>query len=177
MWARCATHGQGHVSPRPTRRVMMSKAGRGLSFGKFLELSFSGRSTYGKTSRRGHLLYRDWILFFGYMMIIWLSLLPDIFFTARFIDPLSTNRSGSSVALFIYSSIDIYSACQPPPVLDFSSRTGQDPLDREARDVCNPIKHHSFLKNIFQSCRSQSLWFSLSRCLKRLSNSFRTSRA
>ncbi|CAA7405275.1 unnamed protein product [Spirodela intermedia] len=129
MWARCTTHGQGHVSPRATRRVMMSKAGRGLSFGKFLELSFSSRSTDGKISRRGHLLYRDRILFFG---------------------------SGSSVALFMYSSIDIYTACQPPPVLDFSSRTGQDPLDREASDMLEKGKQlFSDVANLIVKIKSE----------------------
>uniref|UniRef100_A0A1D1XL58 1-phosphatidylinositol-3-phosphate 5-kinase n=2 Tax=Anthurium amnicola TaxID=1678845 RepID=A0A1D1XL58_9ARAE len=108
MWTRCLKCEREHGIPRSTRRVVMSNAARGLSFGKFLELSFSCHSAARRISRCGHSLQRDCLRFFGL---------------------------GSSVAMFIYSSVDIYTAHKPPPVLEFNSLNEHDCLKGEARDV------------------------------------------
>lgn len=67
MWTQCLKCEHESGSPKPTRRVVMSSAARGLSFGKFLELSFSSHSAASRLSRCGHLLHRDCLRFFGYV--------------------------------------------------------------------------------------------------------------
>lgn len=67
MWTRCLRcERQGGV-PKSTRRVVMSTAACGLSFGKFLELSFSSHSAACRLSKCGHSLHRDCLRFFGYV--------------------------------------------------------------------------------------------------------------
>lgn len=67
MWTRCLKCNHESGIPRPTKRVVMSTAAHGLSFGKFLELSFSSHSPARRLlSRCGHLLHRDCLRFFGY---------------------------------------------------------------------------------------------------------------
>ncbi|MQL72762.1 hypothetical protein Taro_005122 [Colocasia esculenta] len=112
MWTRCLKCEREHGVPRSSRRVLMSNAARGLSFGKFLELSFSGHSAARRISRCGHMLQRDCLRFFGL---------------------------GSSVAMFIYSSVDIYTACKPPPVLEFNGLSGDGCLKREARELVQTV--------------------------------------
>ncbi|XP_078447091.1 putative 1-phosphatidylinositol-3-phosphate 5-kinase FAB1D isoform X2 [Wolffia australiana] len=94
--------------PKSSGRIVMSDTARGLSFGRFLELCFLSQSTYGKILPLGSLLYKEWVLFFGL---------------------------GSYVAIFVHSPIDVYTVCQPPPILDFNDRTEQDFLEEEARDI------------------------------------------
>jgi 1-phosphatidylinositol-3-phosphate 5-kinase len=48
----------------------------------------------------------------------------------------SMNRSGSMVAVFRYSPVDILSVNLPPSVLDFACPIAQDWLIEEAGDVC-----------------------------------------
>lgn len=67
MWTRCLKCQHESGIPKVTKRVVMSTAARGLSFGKFLELSFSSQSAArALLSSCGHLLHRDCIRFFGY---------------------------------------------------------------------------------------------------------------
>lgn len=44
-------------------------------------------------------------------------------------------RLGSRVAMFRYSSVEIYSASKPPPLLEFHNPNGPESLMREAKDV------------------------------------------
>ena len=60
MWTRCL-----RCNAKPTNRVIISSSARNLSFGKFLELSFSTHSAAKKLSTCGHLLHRDCLRFFG----------------------------------------------------------------------------------------------------------------
>ncbi|XP_026658121.2 1-phosphatidylinositol-3-phosphate 5-kinase FAB1B-like isoform X2 [Phoenix dactylifera] len=109
MWTRCLKCENESGIPRSTKRVVMSTAARGLSFGKFLELSFTSHSAASRLSSGcGHSLHRDCLRFFGL---------------------------GSRVAMFRYSSVEIYAASKPPPVLEFHNPNGQESLMREAKDV------------------------------------------
>ncbi|ONK58011.1 uncharacterized protein A4U43_C09F6920 [Asparagus officinalis] len=42
---------------------------------------------------------------------------------------------GSKVAMFRYSSVEIYAACKPPPVMLFNNLNGQEWIKREAKSV------------------------------------------
>lgn len=44
-------------------------------------------------------------------------------------------RLGSKVAMFVYSSVKIYAACKPPPVLEFHDPKGQEWFKKEMEDV------------------------------------------
>lgn len=45
-------------------------------------------------------------------------------------------RFGSKVAMFRYSSVEIYSACKPPLSLEFTNQNKKDWLDVEVNNVC-----------------------------------------
>ncbi|TKY59045.1 putative 1-phosphatidylinositol-3-phosphate 5-kinase FAB1C [Spatholobus suberectus] len=92
MWHRCLRCPFEDGVPPATRRVVMSDAAWGLSFGKFLELSFSNHATANRVATCGHSLQRDCLRFYGF---------------------------GSMVAFFRYSPIDILSVHLPPSVLEF----------------------------------------------------------
>lgn len=94
MWHRCLKCAYTEGVPPTTRRVVMSDAAWGLSFGKFLELSFSNHATGNRVASCGHSLQRDCLRFFGF---------------------------GSTVAFFRYSPINIFSVRLPPSVLEFSA--------------------------------------------------------
>ncbi|KAL6571086.1 hypothetical protein OROGR_000636 [Orobanche gracilis] len=66
MWHRClwCTHVEG--VPPATLRVVVSDAAWGLSFGKFLELSFSSHTTGNRVASCGHSLQRDCLRFYGF---------------------------------------------------------------------------------------------------------------
>ncbi|PKA51728.1 Putative 1-phosphatidylinositol-3-phosphate 5-kinase FAB1D [Apostasia shenzhenica] len=108
MWSRCLRCEHENGTPKVTRRVVMSSAARGLSFGKFLDLSFSDQSADNRLARCGHLLHRDCLRFFGL---------------------------GSKVAMFRYSPVEIYSACKPQPVLEFHNQNGDEWLSKVAKDI------------------------------------------
>ncbi|RRT76682.1 hypothetical protein B296_00028240 [Ensete ventricosum] len=114
MWTRCLRCKDGKGIS--TRRVVLSSSARYLSFGKFLELSFS-RHSAARLSECGHMLHRDFLRFFGLAHLasvcVWRIIL------------------GSKVAVFVYSSVKIYAACKPPPVLDFDNPKRQEWLRRE----------------------------------------------
>lgn len=92
MWHRCLKCPFEDGVPPATRRVVMSDAAWGLSFGKFLELSFSNHATANRVATCGHSLQRDCLRFYGF---------------------------GSMVAFFRYSPIDTLSVHLPPSVLEF----------------------------------------------------------
>ncbi|CAN6197799.1 unnamed protein product [Urochloa humidicola] len=124
MWTRCL-----RCNAKPTNRVIISSSARNLSFGKFLELSFSTHSAAKKLSTCGHLLHRDCLRFFGF---------------------------GSRVAMFIYSSVEIYSACKPPLTLEFSNQNKKDWLDAEVNNVLLKWKQlFSEIENEIQDLRSR----------------------
>ncbi|KAL3363077.1 hypothetical protein AABB24_012403 [Solanum stoloniferum] len=66
MWHRCLRCPRTNGFPPPTKRVVMSNAAWGLSFGKFLELSFSNHAAASRVASCGHLLHRDCLRFYGY---------------------------------------------------------------------------------------------------------------
>lgn len=68
MWHRCLRCKLKDGIPLATQRVVMSDAARGLSFGKFLELSFSNRATANRIACCGHSLQRDCLRFYGYVI-------------------------------------------------------------------------------------------------------------
>ncbi|MCL7043543.1 hypothetical protein MKW94_010909 [Papaver nudicaule] len=93
MWHRCLLCPRLNGFPPAIRRVVMSDAAWGLSFGKFLELSFSNHAAATRVANCGHSLHRDCLRFYGF---------------------------GNMVACFRYASIDVHSVYLPPSVLDFS---------------------------------------------------------
>ncbi|KAJ1286455.1 hypothetical protein BS78_03G353100 [Paspalum vaginatum] len=124
MWTRCL-----RCNAKPTRRVIISSSARNLSFGKFLELSFSTDSAAKKLSTCGHLLHRDCLRFFGF---------------------------GSKVAMFRYSSVEIYSACKPPLTLEFNNQNKKDWLEVEVKNVLLKWKLlFSEVENLIQVLRSR----------------------
>lgn len=108
MWAQCSKCVSANKSQGSTRRVVMSMSARGLSFGKFLELSFSSNSSLRGLSGCGHALQTDYLRFYGL---------------------------GPMVTMFSYSPVKIYSARLPPPVLDFNTLIGQDWIQKETERV------------------------------------------
>jgi 1-phosphatidylinositol-3-phosphate 5-kinase len=66
MWHRCLKCESKDGVPPATRRIVMSDAAWGLSFGKFLELSFSNHSSANRVASCGHSLQRDCLRFYGY---------------------------------------------------------------------------------------------------------------
>jgi len=67
MWHRCMRCKLKDGMPPATHRVIMSDAAWGLSFGKFLELSFSNHMTANRIASCGHSLQRDCLRFYGYI--------------------------------------------------------------------------------------------------------------
>ncbi|KAG0488067.1 hypothetical protein HPP92_006614 [Vanilla planifolia] len=106
MWISCLKCERAKGHPKVTRRVMMSSLARALSFGKFLDISFSNRSAANRLSKCGHLLHRDCLRFFGF---------------------------GYKVAMFRYSPIEIYAACKPEPTLEFYKQNGQEWVCKKQR--------------------------------------------
>ncbi|KAL6596092.1 hypothetical protein ACP70R_047456 [Stipagrostis hirtigluma subsp. patula] len=108
MWHRCLKCEPKDGVPPATRRIIMSDAAWGLSFGKFLELSFSNHATANRVASCGHSLQRDCLRFYGY---------------------------GNMVAFFRYSPVDILSVNLPPSILDFKSHSPQEWLKRVAVEI------------------------------------------
>ncbi|XP_006659026.1 putative 1-phosphatidylinositol-3-phosphate 5-kinase FAB1D [Oryza brachyantha] len=108
MWTRCLRCENEHGVSKSTPRVLISSEARNLSFGKFLELSFSSHSAARRLSICGHLVNRDCLRFFGL---------------------------GSKVAMFRYSSVEIYTTCKPQTALQFDNPCRQDWFKEERRYV------------------------------------------
>ncbi|KAL3639812.1 hypothetical protein CASFOL_001389 [Castilleja foliolosa] len=107
MWHRCLKCPRVNGFPPATRRVVMSDAAWGLSFGKFLELSFSNHAAASRVASCGHSLHRDCLRFYGF---------------------------GKMVACFHYASIDVHSVYLPLLKLDFNYER-QDWLEQELNKV------------------------------------------
>lgn len=68
MWHRCLRCPRNNNGfPPATKRVVMSDAAWGLSFGKFLELSFSNHAAASRVASCGHSIHRDCLRFYGYV--------------------------------------------------------------------------------------------------------------
>ncbi|KAI7728344.1 hypothetical protein M8C21_001822 [Ambrosia artemisiifolia] len=67
MWHRCLRCPRTSGFPPTTRRIVMSDAAWGLSFGKFLELSFSNHAAASRVASCGHSVHRDCLRFYGYL--------------------------------------------------------------------------------------------------------------
>ncbi|KAK6153537.1 hypothetical protein DH2020_013176 [Rehmannia glutinosa] len=107
MWHRCLKCPRANGFPPATLRVVMSDAAWGLSFGKFLELSFSNHAAASRVASCGHSLHRDCLRFYGF---------------------------GKMVACFRYASIDVHSVYLPPSILDFNYER-QEWIERELNEV------------------------------------------
>ncbi|PON66073.1 Chaperonin Cpn60/TCP-1 family [Parasponia andersonii] len=111
MWHRCLRCPRTNGFPPATRRVVMSDAAWGLSFGKFLELSFSNHAAASRVASCGHSLHRDCLRFYGF---------------------------GRMVACFRYASIDVHSVYLPPPKLEFYY-DDREWIQKEADEVRNQV--------------------------------------
>ncbi|KAJ4848118.1 hypothetical protein Tsubulata_026169 [Turnera subulata] len=107
MWHRCLRCPRTNGFPPATRRVVMSDAAWGLSFGKFLELSFSNHAAASRVASCGHSLHRDCLRFYGF---------------------------GRMVACFRYASIDVHSVFLPPPKVEFNYHN-QEWIQGESKEV------------------------------------------
>ncbi|CAM0948999.1 unnamed protein product [Alopecurus aequalis] len=107
MWTRCLRCEHESGISRSSRRVVMSTEARNLSFGKFLELSFSNHYATRRLSVCGHEVNRDCLRFFGL---------------------------GSKVAMFQYSSVEIYNACKPQQTLEFHNPTTHELFEQQGRN-------------------------------------------
>ncbi|KAL8159244.1 hypothetical protein V2J09_000781 [Rumex salicifolius] len=109
MWSRCGICKPGKESNKSTtRRVLITRAARCLSFGKFLELSFKNHSSFNRLSNCGHSLYRDFLYFFGL---------------------------GNSVSMFRYSNAVTYCVAVPPQKLEFNNPIKKEWLENEMKNV------------------------------------------
>ena len=136
MWHRCLRCKPKDGIPPATQRIVMSDAARGLSFGKFLELSFSNHTTANRIACCGHSLQRDCLRFYGFVAsyCILFSFLSNN--DQHNSSHSQSNRLGSMVAVFRYSPVDLLSVNLPSSVLDFAYPKAQDWVIKEAVDVC-----------------------------------------
>ncbi|XP_072990139.1 1-phosphatidylinositol-3-phosphate 5-kinase FAB1B-like [Typha latifolia] len=107
MWHRCLRCPRDNGFPPATQRVVMSDAAWGLSFGKFLELSFSNHAAASRVASCGHSLHRDCLRFYGF---------------------------GKMVACFRYASINVHSVYLPPHKLDFNYKN-HEWIQKEADEI------------------------------------------
>lgn len=130
MWHRCLKCAQIEGVPPATPRVIMSDAAWGLSFGKFLELSFSNHATANRVASCGHSLQRDCLRYYG---------------------------CGSMVAFFRYSPIDILSVRLPPLTLEFSGYTEKEWLRKEAAELlCTAKALYAEISSAFRRIEEKS---------------------
>jgi 1-phosphatidylinositol-3-phosphate 5-kinase len=110
MWHRCLRCPRAKDGlPPATKRVVMSDAAWGLSFGKFLELSFSNHAAASRVANCGHSLHRDCLRFYGF---------------------------GRMVACFRYASIDVHSVYLPPAKIEYNY-SNQEWIQNETNEVHN----------------------------------------
>ncbi|KAH7423845.1 hypothetical protein KP509_12G076900 [Ceratopteris richardii] len=119
MWQRCLKCARVDGIPPATPRVVMSDAAWGLSFGKFLELSFSNHASTSRASTCGHSLHRDCLRFYGF---------------------------GNMVACIRYSPIHVYTVYLPPSKLDFYCFEHQKWLQQEIREIAE--RGHDLFKDL-----------------------------
>ncbi|GAB4844844.1 hypothetical protein Ancab_038232 [Ancistrocladus abbreviatus] len=108
MWSRCGKCKPNKGGMKSTKRVVISAAARRLSFGKFLELSFSSDSSFNGLSSCGHSLHRDFLYFFG---------------------------SGPMVAMFRFSRVSTYTVSVPPQKFEFNYSIKGEWLEKETENV------------------------------------------
>ena len=149
MWHRCLKCEPKDGVPPATRRIIMSDAAWGLSFGKFLELSFSNHATANRVASCGHSLQRDCLRFYGYVSVIFFACSHCSVLQWDFNISFSNSRYGNMVAFFRYSPVDILSVNLPPSILDFNCRNPQEWLKRVAIEVCYFI---NFMETMFILC-------------------------
>ncbi|XP_044947113.1 putative 1-phosphatidylinositol-3-phosphate 5-kinase FAB1C [Hordeum vulgare subsp. vulgare] len=129
MWHRCMKCEFEDGMPPATHRVVMSDSAWGLSFGKFLELSFSNHATANRVASCGHSLQRDCLRFYGY---------------------------GNMVAAFHYSPMVTRSVNLPPLELNFNCHGMQDWVKGETLMVFDEMESlhmevYGFLNSIERS--------------------------
>ncbi|KAA3477316.1 1-phosphatidylinositol-3-phosphate 5-kinase FAB1A-like [Gossypium australe] len=154
MWHRCLQCPRIKGFPPATQRVVMSDAAWGLSFGKFLELSFSNHAAASRVASCGHSLHRDCLRFYGPVFIKPVSKSKGYIFNQRgrlllsadSFDLLDSSRGGKGgvnecfgrmVACFRYASIDVHSIYLPPSKLEFNYYENQEWMQAEANEVSN----------------------------------------
>ncbi|KAA8546343.1 hypothetical protein F0562_002918 [Nyssa sinensis] len=108
MWIRCGKCKSCNGNSKSTKRVLISTAAHGLSFGKFLELSLSSHSSFSSPSNCGHSFQKDFLYFFGL---------------------------GPMVAMFRYSPVATYCVSMPPQKLAFSNSIRPELLKKEIENV------------------------------------------
>ncbi|KAK6131113.1 hypothetical protein DH2020_035142 [Rehmannia glutinosa] len=108
MWSRCDQCKFHDGTSISTKRVVISTAARGLSFGKFLELGFSNHSSFCSPSTCGHSFHKDFLHFFGL---------------------------GPMVAMFKYSPIATHSVSLPPQKMEFNASVSGEFLKKEYEHV------------------------------------------
>jgi len=108
MWHRCLQCARVNGDYPATQRILISDSALDLSFGKFLELSFSNHAAASRSAACGHSVHRNCLRFFGL---------------------------GSAVACFHYTPIKMHSVYVPPPQLEFNHPDEQEWLRNEASEV------------------------------------------
>ncbi|KAI3995635.1 hypothetical protein MKX01_023380 [Papaver californicum] len=114
MWQRCLQYPRVNGLPPPTLKVVMSDAAWGLSFGKFLELSFSNHVAASRVANVV-ILYIE--TFYG-----------------------SMGMFGRMIACFRYASINVHSVYLPPSKVELNYNR-QDWIQHEANEVVNRAGH------------------------------------
>ncbi|KAF3336726.1 putative 1-phosphatidylinositol-3-phosphate 5-kinase FAB1D isoform X1 [Carex littledalei] len=134
MWSLCLKCESETGISTATPRVVMSTSACSLSFGKFLELSFSSQSAARRLSKCGHLLHRDCLRFFGL---------------------------GSKVAMFWYTPVEVFSAFKPPSILEFNNPNRRGWLKDEYRKKVFPRGSQLFSKiaTILQHLKSKQEYY------------------
>ncbi|KAI4357676.1 hypothetical protein L6164_001610 [Bauhinia variegata] len=130
MWHRCLRCPHVDGVPPATRRVIMSDAAWGLSFGKFLELSFSNHATANRVATCGHSLQRDCLRYYGF---------------------------GNMVAFFRYSPIDVLSVHLPPSMLEFG-HIQEGWIRKEAGELLGKMETlYGEISDVLESLEKKSL--------------------
>ncbi|KAH7278037.1 hypothetical protein KP509_38G020800 [Ceratopteris richardii] len=132
MWHRCLKCPRVNNVPPATPRVLMSDAAWGLSFGKFLELSFSNHAAASRVAACGHPLHRDCLRFYGF---------------------------GSMAACFRYAPINVHSVYLPPSKLEFNHPDLDEWLRDEIGEITDKgklifAKHFNSLREIDEKAAS-----------------------
>lgn len=110
MWSRCGNCKPQSGNTQSTKRVLISADARGLSFGKFLELSLSNHLPSSRFSICGHPLHTDCLYFFGL---------------------------GPMIAMLRYSPVTTYSVSLPPEKLKFDSQISAQRLRKAFDSISN----------------------------------------
>uniref|UniRef100_A0A165X1R2 1-phosphatidylinositol-3-phosphate 5-kinase n=1 Tax=Daucus carota subsp. sativus TaxID=79200 RepID=A0A165X1R2_DAUCS len=113
MWSRCGDCKPQIGKTQSTRRVLMSAAACGLSFGKFLELSLTNHLLPSRFSICGHQLHNNFLYFFGL---------------------------GPMIAMLRYSPVTKYSVSLPPEKLNFSCQISGERLGKYIESIPNLYK-------------------------------------